>query len=134
MNKVIIGGRWTRDPDLSHSGELAIVRGTVAVDRRFKKDGEATADFITVKAFGKTAEAIGKYFTKGQKILATGHIQTGSYEKDGRKVYTTDVIIDEWEFGESKGSSGGGDLVQEGQIDGSEFVQADPEAQQVFNF
>ena len=104
MNKVMPIGRLVRDPDVktSQSG-VAVARYTLAVDRRFKKDGEQTADFIGCIAFGKTAEFAEKYFTKGIKIAVVGRIQTGSYEnKDGQKVYTTDVVVEENEFTESK--------------------------------
>ena len=107
MNKVMLIGRLVRDPDVktSQSG-VVVARYTLAVDRRFKKDGEQTADFIGCIAFGKTAEFAGKYFTKGIKIAVVGRIQTGSYEnKDGQKVYTTDVVVEENEFTESKKSA-----------------------------
>lgn len=105
MNKTQIVGRLTKDPEVRYSqGEnsTAIARFTVAVDRRMKP-GEA--DFISCVAFGKTAEFLEKYFKKGNRVGLCGHIQTGSYEKDGTKVYTTDVIADEVEFVESKGES-----------------------------
>ena len=109
MNKVILIGRSTKDADVRYSqGDkpMAIARLSLAVDRRFKKDGEPTADFINCIAFGKTAEVIEKYVSKGTKIAVVGHIQTGSYtNKDGQKVYTTDVVIDEMEFCESKSNS-----------------------------
>lgn len=102
-------GRLTKDPEVRYSqGDkpTCIARYTVAVDRRFKRDGEPTADFISCVAFGKNGEFAEKYLTKGIKIAVTGHIQTGSYtNKDGQKVYTTDVMIDEQEFVESKNSS-----------------------------
>lgn len=110
MNKVILMGRLTRDPEVRYSqGEnsTAIARYSLAVDRRFKRQGEADADFINCVSFGKTAEFAEKYFKQGTKIAVTGRIQTGSYtNKDGQKVYTTDVVIDEQEFAESKSSSG----------------------------
>lgn len=106
-------GRLTKDPEVRYSqGEnsSAVSRITLAIDRRFKRDGEPNADFINCVAFGKTAEFQEKYFRKGTKVAITGRIQTGSYvNKDGVKVYTTDVIIEEQEFAESK-SSGGGNL------------------------
>ena len=109
MNKVILMGRLTRDPEVRYSaGEnsLAIARYTLAVDRRFKRDGEATADFISCVVFGKQAEFAEKYFRKGIKIAITGRIQTGSYtNKDGQRVYTTDVVVEEQEFAESKSAS-----------------------------
>ena len=100
MNKVILLGRLTKDPDERKSGEMTITRFSVAVDRR-TKDGQ-TADFPSCVAFGKTAEFISKFFHKGMRIALEGHIQTGSYEKDGVKVYTTDVVVENAEFAESK--------------------------------
>mgnify|MGYP000799992182 CR=1 FL=1 len=109
MNKVILMGRLTRDPEVRYSqGEqaTAIARYTLAVDRRFKRDGDQTADFIGCVAFGKLGEFAEKYLRKGTKVVVTGRIQTGSYtNKDGQKVYTTDVIIEEQEFAESKSAS-----------------------------
>ena len=107
MNKVIIIGRFTRDPEIKYTtGEnaTATARFSLAVNRRFKnKEGNYDADFINCVAFGKTAEFIEKYFTKGMAIGITGHIQTGSYtNKEGQKVYTTDVVVEETEFVESK--------------------------------
>ena len=106
MNKVILMGRLCREVEARYSGETAIARYTLAVDRKFKRDGEATADFINCIAFGKSAEFAEKYLSKGTKIAVTGRIQTGSYtNKDGQKVYTTDVIVEEQEFAESKANS-----------------------------
>ena len=107
MNKVIIIGIFTRDPEIKYStGEnaTATARFSLAVNRRFKnKEGNYDADFINCVAFGKTAEFIEKYFTKGMAIGITGRIQTGSYtNKEGQKVYTTDVVVEETEFVESK--------------------------------
>lgn len=109
MNKVILMGRLTRDPDVRYSsGEepMAIARFTLAVNRRFaKKDGEQTADFIGCMAFGKSAEFVEKYFRQGMRITICGRIQTGSYiNQEGHKVYTTNVVIEEQEFAESKKS------------------------------
>ena len=109
MNKVILMGRLTRDPEVRYSaGEnsLAIARYTLAVDRRFKRDGEATADFISCVVFGKQAEFAEKYFREGIRIVVSGRIQTGSYtNRDGVKVYTTEVVVEEQEFAESKAVS-----------------------------
>ena len=109
MNKVILMGRLTRDPEVRYSaGEnaLAIARYTLAVDRRFKRDGEATADFINCVSFGRTAEFAEKYFRQGIKIAISGRIQTGSYtNREGQKVYTTEVVVEEQEFAESKSAS-----------------------------
>ena len=109
MNKVILCGRLTRDPDVRYSqGETAtaVARYTLAVDRRFARrdqQGAQTADFISIIAFGKAGEFAEKYFRKGTKVIVTGRIQTGSYtNKDGVKVYTTDVVAEDQEFAESK--------------------------------
>lgn len=112
MNKVILMGRLTRDPEIRYSqgnDQLAIARYTLAVDRRYKRDGGQTADFIRCVAFGKAAEFAEKYLKKGTKIAATGRIQTESYtNSDGQKVYTTDVVIEEQEFAESKAAAADG--------------------------
>ncbi|WP_026653285.1 single-stranded DNA-binding protein [Butyrivibrio proteoclasticus] len=115
MNKVILMGRLTRDPDVRYSqGETAncVARYTLAVDRRFaRRDSQdaQTADFIQIVAFGKSGEFAEKYFRKGTKVIVTGRIQTGSYtNKEGVKVYTTDVVAEDQEFAESKNASGNG--------------------------
>lgn len=109
MNKVILMGRLTRDPDVRYSQTnpaTCVARYTLAVDRRFKREGEQTADFIQCVAFGKAGEFADKYLHQGTKITISGRIQTGSYtDREGTKRYTTDVIIEEQEFAESKGSS-----------------------------
>lgn len=109
MNKVILMGRLTRDPEVRYStGEnaLAIARYTLAVDRKIRRDSEATADFISCVSFGRTAEFAEKYFRQGLKIVVSGRIQTGIYtNRDGQKVYTTEVVVEEQEFAESKKSS-----------------------------
>lgn len=109
MNKVFLAGRLTRDPEVRYTqGDkpTAIARYALAVDRRFKRDGDANADFINCVAFGKAAEFAEKYYKKGIKIIISGRIQTGSYtNRDGQKVYTTDVVVEEQEFAESKSSS-----------------------------
>ena len=111
MNRVILMGRLTRDPDVRYStGEnpLAIARYTLAVDRRFHKDGEATADFISCVVFGRAAEFAEKYFRQGLKITISGRIQTGSYtNRERQKVYTTEVVVEEQEFAESKSGDNG---------------------------
>lgn len=108
MNKVILIGRLTRDPEVRYTqgdNAMAIARYSLAVDRRFKRDGEPDADFINCVAFGKSGEFAEKYLKKGTKIAVIGRIQTGSYtNKDGQKVYTTDVVVEEQEFAESKNS------------------------------
>ena len=112
MNKVILMGRLTRDPEVRYSqsntgdGQMAIARYTLAVDRRFNRNGDQSADFIGCVAFGRSAEFAEKYLKQGTKIAITGRIQTGSYtNKDGNKVYTTDVVVEEQEFAESKAAS-----------------------------
>ncbi|MDD7641318.1 MAG: single-stranded DNA-binding protein [bacterium] len=123
MNKVILMGRLTRDPEVRYSqGEnaMAVARYTLAVDRRVSRNnqnGEPTADFIQCVAFGRSGEFAEKYFRKGMKVVVTGRIQTGSYtNKDGQKVYTTDVVVEDQEFAESKAAS---------QNNGGGFVPAD---------
>ena len=111
MNKVILMGRLTRDPEVRYSSgenQTAIARYSLAVDRRRgKNDDQPSADFINCVAFGRSAEFAEKYFHKGLKITVAGRIQTGSYtNKDGQKVYTTDVVVEEQEFAESKAASG----------------------------
>lgn len=109
MNKVILMGRLTRDPEIRYSQnekQTAVARYSLAVDRKFKKDGEQNVDFINCIALGKSGEFAEKYLHKGMKIAVTGRIQTGSYtNKDGQKVYTTNVFVEEHEFAESKSAS-----------------------------
>lgn len=97
MNKTILSGRLTKDPELMYTAEkgTAITRFTLAVSRPFKKE---ETDFINCKAFGKAAETIAQYLTKGRQVLVVGSIQTGSYEKDGIKRYTTEVVVENFEF------------------------------------
>lgn len=106
MNKVVLMGRLTRDPDVRYTqGDrpLAVARYTLAVNRRFKRDNEPDADFINCVAFGRAGEFAEKYLKQGTKIVVSGRIQTGSYtNRDGMKVYTTDVVIEEQDFAESK--------------------------------
>ena len=109
MNKVILMGRPTKDPEVRRGqgdNPTAVARYTLAVDRKYKRDGEQSADFISCVAFGKAAEFAEKYIKQGIKIAVTGSIRTGSYtNKDGNKVYTTDIVVEEHEFAESKGGS-----------------------------
>ena len=108
MNKVILTGRFTRDPEVRYTNDgTSIARFSIAVNRRFVKEGsDQKADFLNCVAFGKSAEFIEKYFRKGMKADLSGRIQTGSYtNKDSVKIYTTDIVVEEIEFGESKGSS-----------------------------
>lgn len=112
MNKVILMGRLTRDPEVRYgTGEnsTAVARYTIAVDRRFKRDGEQSADFISCVTFGRSAEFAEKYLRQGTKIVLTGRIQTGSYtNRDGQKVYTTDIVVEEQEFAENKAAASNG--------------------------
>lgn len=107
MNKVFLVGRLTRDPDLRYgASNNAVMRTSLAVDRQFtNQNGEREADFINIVAFGNRAETMKKYLTKGSQIAVSGRIQTGSYDgQDGKRVYTTDVVIDEFQFLDSRGS------------------------------
>lgn len=136
MNKVILMGRLTRDPEVRYTqGEqpMAIARYSLAVDRRFARnnqEGQQTADFISCVAFGKNGEFAEKYLHKGTKIVVEGRIQTGSYtNKDGVKVYTTDIVVESQEFAESKnaqsgngGSEGGYANSQQPQADADDFM------------
>lgn len=110
MNKVILCGRLTRDPEVRYSqgsNPTAVARGSIAVDRKYKQDGQPGVDFINILAFGKIAGVFEKYVRKGTKIIIEGRIQTGSYtNRDGNKVYTTDVVVESAEFAESKSQSG----------------------------
>ena len=109
MNKVILIGRLVADPEVRYSQgqtQMAIARYRIAVDRRFKREGEPDADFIGCVAFGKSGEFAERYLHKGTKVVVTGRIQTGSYtNNDGQRVYTTDVVVEEQEFAESKASA-----------------------------
>ena len=127
MNKVILVGRLTRDAEVRYSqgeNQSAVARFSLAVDRRGRRDGqEQTADFINCVAFGKTAEFLERYGRKGTKFILEGRIQTGSYtNKDGQKVYTTDVVAEQVEFAESKGSGNG----DGGFVGGPAPMAADP--------
>ncbi|MGN0472253.1 MAG: single-stranded DNA-binding protein [Lachnospiraceae bacterium] len=126
MNKVILMGRLTRDPEVRYSSgdnSTAIARYSLAVDRRFSRNNEENnTDFINIVAFGKAGEFAEKYFRKGTKVLVTGRIQTGSYtNKDGVKIYTTDVVAEDQEFAESKNSSG-----NDGGFAGNHHTQSAP--------
>lgn len=137
MNKVIIIGRFTRDPEVKYStGEnaTATARFSLAVNRRFKnKEGNYDADFINCVAFGKTAEFIEKYFTKGMAIGITGRIQTGSYtNKEGQKVYTTDVVVEETEFVESKNKGASDNVPNNNANSNSDFEEVISEDEMPF--
>ncbi len=136
MNKVILCGRLTRDPEIRYSQNaaetMAIAKYTLAVDRRQRRDvnnaNQQTADFISITAFGKSGEFAEKYLKKGTKVIVTGRIQTGSYtNKDGVKVYTTDVIAEDQEFAESKANANGGVNMQQAPM---QAAQPNPYAQQ----
>ena len=108
MNRVILKGRLTRDPEIRYTAgaeQKEVAKFNIAVDRPIKKDAEAQADFINCTCFGKTAELIEKYFRKGQEILVEGRWQTGSFEKDGKKIYTNDCIIEHVYFCGKKSDS-----------------------------
>lgn len=106
MNKVIMMGRLTKDPEVKQVNDTTIGRLSLAVDRRFKREGEATADFFDCTAFGKLAEFVGKYLKKGTKIVLEGEVQNNNYtNKDGQKVYGTRIIAGSIEFAESKGKT-----------------------------
>ena len=125
MNKVVLIGRLTRDPDIRYTqgqNSMAVARYTLAVDRRTK---ETEADFISCIAFGKAAEFADKWVHKGTKLAVTGRIQTGSYtDKDGRKVYTTDVVVEEQEFAESKNAAS--NASEATRTDGNAAVNGNP--------
>ena len=110
MNKVILMGRLTRDPEVRYSqgaSQTSVARFSVAVDRRFKREGEPDADFFNCTAFGKTAEFVERYLHKGTKIVLSGRIQNDNYtNKDGQMVYSVRIIVDDVEFAESKNASG----------------------------
>ena len=109
MNKVVLMGRLTKDPEVRYSqsdSPVAVARYTLACDRRFKRDGEPSADFIPCVSFGKQGEVVEKYFRKGMRVAVSGRIQTRSSENgEGRRVYVTEVVVEEQEFAESKSSS-----------------------------
>ena len=130
MNKVVLLGRLTKDVELKQTPNgVSVVNFTVAVNRRFAKEGQQNADFINCIAWRNTAEFIAKYFGKGSSIAVVGNIQTGSYEKDGQKVYTTDVNVDEAYFVGSKASneSGASEGVGNAQQDFSGFAPITPD-------
>lgn len=139
MNKAILIGRLVRDVDVRQSQgnePMTIARYTIAVDRRTKKkEGEQSADFIPVIAFGKAGEFAEKYFHKGTKVVVTGRIQTGSYtNKDGQKVYTTDIIAEDQEFAESKATSGEAKTKQEEAPADDGFVNVDSDIDESLPF
>ena len=128
MNKVILMGRLTKDPDIRGEGTSLVARYSLAVDRRFKdNDGKYQTDFINIVVFGKGAEFAEKYLKKGTKVVVTGRIQTGSYtNKEGAKIYTTDVIAEDQEFAENKSS--GSQQENETVSKDDDFMDITPEA------
>lgn len=131
MNKVILMGRLTKEPEMRGEGTALVAKYTLAVDRRYTRDGESATDFISVVAFSKGAEFAERYLKKGTKIVVSGRIQTGSYtNKDGIKIYTTDVIAEDQEFAESKTSS---DAKAEPTKDG-DFMNVTPEVREDMPF
>ena len=128
MNRVILMGRLTRNPEIKYGGkdnDMAVARYTLAINRRYKKDGEQEADFISCVVFGKGAEFAQKYLRKGMKVAVLGRISTGSYkDKDGKTVYTTDVIVEEHEFAQNKDSGAGADSSEPPKTDKDGFMEA----------
>lgn len=122
MNRVILIGRLTKDPEIRTSGNYTIASFSIAVDRKFKRDGEPEADFFNCTAFNKTAEFIEKYCKKGTKMVVEGRIQNDNYEKDGVKHYSVKIMVDSLEFAESKSASSTPSTKAE--ITGDEFVDA----------
>lgn len=126
MNKVILMGRLCADPEVRYSqneNQTAVARYRLAVDRRFKREGDQTADFIPCIAFGKAAQFAEYYLHRGTKIIITGRIQTGNYtNREGQKVYTTDVVVEEHEFAESKGASAGNNGTTQREADSDGFM------------
>ena len=128
MNKVILMGRLTKNPEIKYAGkdnDMAVARYTLAVNRRYKRDGEQEADFISCVTFGKNAEFAQKYLYKGMRIVIGGRISTGSYkDKDGKTIYTTDVIVEEHEFAQNKDSGAGADSSEIPKTDKDGFMEA----------
>lgn len=128
MNKVILMGRLTKNPEIKYTGkdnDMAVARYTPAVNRRYKRDGEQEADFISCVTFGKSAEFAQKYLYKGMRIVNDGRISTGSYkDKDGKTIYTTDVIVEEHEFAQNKDSGAGADSSETPKTDKDGFMEA----------
>ena len=128
MNKVILMGRLTKNPEIKYTGkdnDMAVARYTPAVNRKYKRDGEQEADFISCVTFGKSAEFAQKYLYKGMRIVNDGRISTGSYkDKDGKTIYTTDVIVEEHEFAQNKDSGAGADSSETPKTDKDGFMEA----------
>ena len=122
MNRVILIGRLTKDPEIRTSGNYTIASFSIAVDRKFKRDGEAEADFFNCTAFNKTAEFVEKYCKKGTKMVVEGRIQNDNYEKDGVRHYGVKIKVDSLEFAESKSANNTPSAKVE--VTGDEFVDA----------
>jgi len=133
MNKVILVGNLTRDPEIKYAqtNNMAIARFTIAVSRRFKREGEPDSDFFNCTAFGKTAEFVQKYFTKGKRMMLIGRIQNDNYtNKNGEKVYSVQILAEEVEFGEKKGAS---ETTENNDDDFMPVPEADDDAIPFFN-
>ena len=121
MNKVILMGRLTRDPEVRYSqgqNSTAIAKFSIAVDRRFRRDGQPEADFFNCTCFGKQAEFVEKYLQKGTKVVTTGRVENDNYEKDGVKHYNVQIMVEEIEFAESKNAQGGAQGGNDDVVDG----------------
>lgn len=129
MNRVILMGRLTKNPEIKYAGkdnDMAVARYTLAVNRKYKRDGEQEADFISCVTFGKSAEFAQKYLRKGIRIVIGGRISTGSYkDKDGKTIYTTDVIVEEHEFAQNKDGGGGEDSSETSKMDKDRFMEVE---------
>ena len=129
MNRVILMGRLTKNPEIKYAGkdnDMVVARYTLAVNRRYKRDGEQEADFISCVTFGKSAEFAQKYLRKGIRIVIGGRISTGSYkDKDGKTIYTTDVIVEEHEFAQNKDGGGGEDSAETSKMDKDGFMEVE---------
>ena len=133
MNKVILVGNLTRDPEIKYAqtNNMAIARFTIAVSRRFKREGEPDSDFFNCTAFGKTAEFVQKYFTKGKRMMLIGRIQNDNYtNKNGEKVYSVQILAEEVEFGEKKGA---GETAENNDDDFMPVPEADDDTIPFFN-
>ena len=128
MNKVILMGRLTKNPEIKYAGkdnDMVLARYTLAVNRRYKRDGEQETDFISCVTFGKSAEFAQKYLHKGTRIVIGGRISTGNYkDKEGKTIYTTDVIVEEHEFAQNKDNDAGSDLSETSKTDKDGFMEA----------
>ena len=128
MNRVILMGRLTKNPEIKYAGkdnDMAVARYTLAVNRKYKRDGEQEADFISCVTFGKSAEFAQKYLHKGMRIVIGGRISTGNYkDKDGKTIYTTDVIVEEHEFAQNKDNGIGADSSETSKTDKDGFMEA----------